>query len=223
MSDTARSTGGSGRASAGSAGSPSPRRLVVGVSGSSAPQLGYAFLQALQEIDEVETHLVLSRGAELSIKEEMGVDSREFEVLADVVHHVGDLGASISSGSFRTMGMVVVPCSMRTLAAIATGNSADLIARAADVCLKERRRLVLVTRETPLNLIHLRNMETVTLAGGTVLPPVPAFYHRPRTIDDLLRQTVGKVFDQFDIPHRLFDRWGEQVGPAEQAPAGNAG
>lgn len=196
------------------------RRLVVGVSGSSAPQLGFAFLQALHEIDEIETHLILSRGAELSIKEEMGVDSRQFEALADVVHSIGDLGASVSSGSFRTIGMVVVPCSMRTLSAIATGNSADLIGRAADVCLKERRRLVLVTRETPLNLIHLRNMETVTLAGGTILPPMPAFYHRPKSIDDLLRQTVGKVLDQFEIPHQLFDRWGEQRGAARPLAGG---
>lgn len=213
-------TGGAGGSAAGRQGRGRGRpasegerkRLVVGVSGSSAPQLGFAFLQALHRIDEVETHLVLSRGAQLSIKEEMGVDPRQFEVLADVVHHIDDLGAPVSSGSFQTAGMVVVPCSMRTLAAIATGNSADLIARAADVCLKERRRLVLVTRETPLNLIHLRNMETVTLAGGTILPPMPAFYHRPKTIDDLLNQTVGKVLDQFGVRHDLFDRWGEDAG-----------
>jgi polyprenyl P-hydroxybenzoate/phenylacrylic acid decarboxylase-like protein len=184
-------------------------RLVVAVTGSSAPQLGLAFLQAVHGIDSVESHLILSRGAELSIKQEMNVDPAQFRALADVSHDPSDLAAPVSSGSFKTMGMVVIPCSMRTLAAVATGNSADLVARAADVCLKERRRLVLVTRETPLNLIHLRNMETVTLAGGTILPPVPAFYHRPRTIDDLLRQTVGKALDQFDIEHDLYQRWGE--------------
>ena len=130
-----------------------------------------------------------------------------FTDLADVVYEPGDLAAAISSGSYQTMGMVIMPCSMRTLAAIATGNTSDLLIRAADVCLKERRRLVVVPRETPLNLIHLRNMETLTLAGGIILPPMPAFYHRPRTIEDLLNQTVGKVFDQFGIEHRLFERW----------------
>jgi len=182
-------------------------RLVVGVTGSSAPQLAYTFLQALQGREDVETHLVLSRGAELSIKLELGLAAGDFEQLADVVHDAGNLGAAISSGSFKTLGMVVIPCSMKTLASIATGVSGDLVSRAADVCLKERRRLVLVTRETPLNLIHIRNMETVTLAGATVLPPVPAFYHRPETIDDLLKHTAGKVLDQFGIEHDLYERW----------------
>lgn len=183
------------------------RRLIVGVSGSSAPQLAYVLLHALSEREDVQTHLVLSRGAELSIKLEMGLAASDFEVLADVTHDVDNLAAPISSGSFTTSGMVIVPCSMKTLAAVASGVSGDLVARAADVCLKERRRLVLVTRETPLNLIHIKNMETATLAGATVLPPVPAFYHRPRTIDDLLRHTAGKVLDQFGIEHTLFERW----------------
>jgi polyprenyl P-hydroxybenzoate/phenylacrylic acid decarboxylase-like protein len=182
-------------------------RLIVGVSGSSAPQLGFALLQTLQKIEYIECHLVISNGARQSIMAEMGVDHSEFEALADVVHAPSDLAASISSGSFLTRGMVVMPCSMRTLSAIATGNSSDLISRAADVCLKERRRLVLVTRETPLNLIHIRNMETATLAGATILPPVPAYYHRPKSIEDLLNQTVGKVLDQFAIEHDLFERW----------------
>jgi polyprenyl P-hydroxybenzoate/phenylacrylic acid decarboxylase-like protein len=183
------------------------QRLIVGVSGSSAPQLAFTLLQALHDLSDVETHLVLTRGAELSIKLEMGMSAGEFEALADVVHDSGNLAAPISSGSFRTDGMVVMPCSMKTLAAIASGYSADLVARAADVCLKERRRLVLVPRETPLNLVHIRNMETVTLAGATVLPPVPAFYHRPGTIEDLLKQTAGKVLDQFGIEHGLYERW----------------
>ena len=182
-------------------------RLIVGVSGSSAPQLAYTLLQALRDLGTVETHLVLTRGAELSVKLEMGLAAGDFEELADVVHDAGNLAAPISSGSFRTLGMVVMPCSMKTLASIASGVSSDLVARAADVCLKERRRLVLVPRETPLNLVHIRNMETVTLAGATVLPPMPAFYHKPRTIEDLLKQTAGKVLDQFGIEHALFERW----------------
>lgn len=185
------------------------RRLIVAITGSSAPHLGFVLLKVLQAIDSVESHLIISRGAELSIKHEMSIDPAQFRLLADVTHDPSDLGAPVSSGSFKTMGMVVIPCSMRTLSAIATGNTTDLISRAADVCLKERRRLVLVTRETPLNLIHIRNMETVTLAGGTILPPVPAFYHEPRTIEDLLSQTAGKALDQFDIPHDLYRRWGE--------------
>jgi len=187
---------------------PERPRLIVGMSGSSAPHLGVALLELLRQIGTVETHLVMSRGAELSISIEMDRDPAGVAALADVVHAVDDLAAPVSSGSFLTMGMVVIPCSMRTLAAIATGNTTELLSRAADVCLKERRRLVLVTRETPLNLIHIRNMETVTLAGATVLPPVPAFYHRPRSIDDLLRHTAGKALDQFGIEHKAFTRWG---------------
>jgi polyprenyl P-hydroxybenzoate/phenylacrylic acid decarboxylase-like protein len=165
-------------------------------------------LRALRETPDLETHLVMSRGAARSIAAEMGDGAEaEFTALADVTYEPGNLAAAISSGSFRTDGMAVVPCSMRTLAAVATGNTGDLLTRAADVCLKERRRLVLVTRETPLNLIHIRNMETVTLAGGIIMPPVPAFYHRPETIDDLLRQTAGKVLDLLGVEHGLFRRW----------------
>lgn len=183
------------------------QRLIVGVSGSSAPQLAYALLTELAQHQDIETHLVLTKGARMCISLEMGVEVKAFEDLAAVVHAPGNLAASISSGSFQTLGMVVMPCSMKTLASIAHGYSADLVSRAADVCLKERRRLVLVTRETPLNLIHIRNMEAVTLAGATVLPPAPAFYHQPKTIDDLLAQTAGKVLDQFGIEHKLFERW----------------
>jgi polyprenyl P-hydroxybenzoate/phenylacrylic acid decarboxylase-like protein len=182
-------------------------RLVVGVTGSSAPQLGLALLRLLATVDDVEVHLVVSRGAEQTIELELGQTKADFEALADVVYDSDDMAAAISSGSFLTAGMVVMPCSMKTLAAVATGLSVDLISRAADVTLKERRRLVLVTRETPLNLIHIRNMEAVTLAGATVLPPNPAFYHRPSTIDDLLRHTAGKVLDQFGIEHDAFKRW----------------
>ena len=177
------------------------------MSGSSAPQLGVTFLQAARALGTFETHFVLSRGARRSIELEMGIDPVEVEKLADVVYDAADLGASISSGSFPVLGMVVIPCSMRTLAAVASGNSDNLVTRAADVTLKERRRLVLVTRETPLSYIHIKNMETVTLAGATVLPPMPAFYHRPSSIDDLLLHVSGKVLDQFGIEHDLYLRW----------------
>jgi polyprenyl P-hydroxybenzoate/phenylacrylic acid decarboxylase-like protein len=184
-----------------------PHRLVVGISGSSSPQLADMFLRCTEAIPGFETHLVISVGARLSIELEMGIEPAELEKRADHVYDPRNMGAAISSGSFKTMGMVVIPCSMRTLSAIATGNSDNLVCRAADVTLKERRPLVLVTRETPLNLIHIKNMEAVTLAGATVLPPVPAFYHRPKSIDDLLKQTCGKVLDQFGIQHDLFRRW----------------
>lgn len=182
-------------------------RLVVGISGSSAPQLGVTLLRLARELSELETHVVLSDGARRSIELELGMDPSEVEALGDVVYATRDLGAAISSGSFLTAGMVVIPCSMRTLAAIATGNSDNLLTRAADVTLKERRRLVLVTRETPLNLIHIRNMETMTLAGATVLPPVLAFYHQPRSVESLLHHICGKVLDQFGITHDFFPRW----------------
>jgi polyprenyl P-hydroxybenzoate/phenylacrylic acid decarboxylase-like protein len=174
-------------------------RLIVGVSGTQAPGLSLVLLRALQRVPGTETHLVVARSAAGS--------EQDFAKLADVTYSPDDLGAAISSGSFRTAGMVVAPCSMRTLAAIATGNTADLVTRAADVCLKERRRLVLVPDESPWNLISIRNMETVTLAGGMILPPVPAFYHQPKTTEDLLRHTAGKILDQFGIEHDLFARW----------------
>ncbi len=184
-----------------------PRRLVVGISGSSAPQYGIGVLRALQTDTSVETHLVISPNARRTIELETELSVDDVAALADVVHDDGDLAASISSGSFQTIGMVIAPCSMRTLAAIAHGITDTLVTRAADVTLKERRRMVLVTRETPLNLVHLRNMVAVTEAGAIVLPPTPGFYHRPRTIDDLVNQTVGKILDQFGIEHDLFRRW----------------
>lgn len=179
-------------------------RLIVGVSGAQAPGLGLAVLRALQTVPGTESHLVVDRA---TLDARQGLTGEDFAKLADVTYSPGDLGAAISSGSFRTAGMVIAPCSMRTVAAIATGNTADLVTRAADVCLKERRRLVLVPDETPWNLISIRNMEIITLAGGTILPPVPAFYHQPKTTDDLLRHTAGKILDQFGLEHDLFTRW----------------
>jgi polyprenyl P-hydroxybenzoate/phenylacrylic acid decarboxylase-like protein len=182
-------------------------RLVVGISGSSAPQYGIALLRAVRELGAFETHLILSEGARKTVELEAGMAAADVQALADVSYDPRDLGAAVSSGSFRTVGMVVAPTSMKTLAAIASGLSADLLARAADVVLKERRRLVLVPRETPLSLIHLRNMVAATEAGAIILPPVPAFYHRPATIDDLITHTVGKILDQFGAEHRLYRRW----------------
>ncbi len=184
-------------------------RLVVGISGSSAPVYGIALLRAVRDLGAFETHLVLSEGARETVRLEARMDASEVESLADVVHDPRDMAGPVSSGWFRTAGMVVIPCSMKTLAAVATGYAADLLSRAADVTLKERRRLVLVPRETPLGLSHLRNMVAVTEAGAVVLPPVPAFYHDPRTIEDLVAHTVGKVLDQFGVEHDLYRRWGE--------------
>lgn len=182
-------------------------RLIVGIAGSSGPQFGVRLLQVLRELDTVEVHLVMSGGSARSLELEMDLTVSEVESLADVVYQQSDLAAAISSGSFLTIGMVIAPCSMRTLGALASGVTGDLVSRAGDVCLKERRRLVVVPRETPLNLIHVRNMETLLLAGATILPPVPAFYHRPKTIEDIVDQTVGKILDQFSITHELFQRW----------------
>ena len=192
-------------------------RLVVGVSGSSAPHYGVKLLEALSELGTVETHLIISAQARDNIKHDMAGDADAVVALADEVYDARDFAAPVSSGSFVTMGMVIVPCSMNTLAAVANGLTPNLIARAADVTLKERRRLVLVPRETPLSLVHLRNMVAVTEAGATVLPPMPAFYHEPATIDDLIAQTVGKVLDQFGISHELFARWGGDGEPGGAA------
>ncbi len=186
---------------------PPPRRLIVGLTGSSGPQLGVRLLEVLRDRQDIETHLILSAGSAESLRLEMDRTPDSVAKLADTCYDVHDLAAAVSSGSFVTTGMVIMPCSMRTLGAIAAGITGDLISRAADVCLKERRPLVLVPRETPLNLIHLRNMETLILAGATILPPVPAFYHRPATITDLVDHIVGKVLDQLGIEHDLFRRW----------------
>lgn len=184
------------------------QRLVVAITGASGAVYGVRVLQALAALDGWETHLVCSPSGLLTAHHELGLQRPQIEAMASVVHNVRDIGATIASGSFRCDGMVVAPCSMRTLAAIANGLADNLVTRAADVMLKERRRLVLLARETPFHLVHLRNMTTVTEMGAIVLPPVPAFYTHPQSVDDIVNHTVGRVLDLFDVPHDgLVTRW----------------
>lgn len=185
-----------------------PRRLVVAVTGASGAAYGVRLLQAMQAAPEWETNLICSPSGWLTVHHELGMQRPQLEALADVVHNVRDIGAAVASGSFRCDGMVIAPCSMRTLAAVATGVADNLITRTADVMLKERRRLVLLARETPLHLVHLRNMTTVTEMGAIVMPPMPAFYTHPQSVDDIVNHTVGRVLDLFDVPHTgLVSRW----------------
>ncbi len=185
------------------------RRLVVGLSGATGAIYGIRLLEVLQAVPEVETHVVITTAAKQTILQETEFTQRQVEELATVVYPLNDIGAAVSSGSFKTIGMAVIPCSMKTLAGIAQSFSDNLLLRAADVVLKERRRLVLVARETPLHLGHLRLMVHVAEMGGIIVPPVPAFYHRPKTLDDVINQTVNRVLDLFDIEleHDLFERW----------------
>jgi polyprenyl P-hydroxybenzoate/phenylacrylic acid decarboxylase-like protein len=183
------------------------RRLIVAMTGATGSIYGLRILERLRAMGGWETHLVVSDAGMLNAWQEYKLARKDITKLADVVHNVRDVGASISSGSFITAGMVIAPCSMKTLAAVANGFSDNLISRAADVILKERRRLVLITREAPLNLAHIRNMEAVTEMGGVIFPPVPAFYSRAKTIDDLVNHTVGRVLDLFDVEHESIKRW----------------
>lgn len=188
--------------------SPKARqRLIVGMTGATGSIYGLRILEALRRKGGWETHLVVSDAGMLNAWQEYRLARKDIAKLADVVHNVRDVGASISSGSFVTAGMVIAPCSMKTLAAVAHGFSDNLISRAADVVLKERRRLVLITREAPLNLAHIRNMEAVTLMGGVIFPPVPAFYSQAKTIDDLVNHTVGRVLDLFGVDFGSMKRW----------------
>lgn len=190
---------------------PSTRRLIVGISGASGIAYGIRLLTVLRTL-EVETHLVVSPPGQMTRDYETDVSASELVKLATISYKPTDFGAAISSGSFNTMGMVVAPCSTRTLSEIAYGNGSTLLGRAADVCLKERRRLVLVVRETPLSLVHLRAMVAATEAGAIVAPPVPALYPRPETIDQMVDHTVGRVLDLFGIYNNLAYRWGEAYG-----------
>lgn len=190
-----------------------PRRLVVGISGASGAIYGVRMLQALQG-SGIETHLVVTEAARMTIKSETGLSLASVEALATEVHSNRNVGAAISSGSFRTLGMIVAPCSIRTLSEIATGVTSGLLARAADVCLKERRRVVLLVRETPLHAGHLRSMLQATENGAIVMPPVPAFYAQPRTLQEAVDHTVGRALDLLDIDTDLVRRWSGLGGGA---------
>jgi 4-hydroxy-3-polyprenylbenzoate decarboxylase len=186
---------------------PRPRRIVVAITGATGAVYGVRLLEQLRAIPGVETHLVMSDAASLTLHQETGLQRRDLEALAHVTHKNREIGASIASGSFRTDGMVIAPCSMKTLAAVAHGFSDNLIARAADVILKERRRLVLMVRETPFNLAHLRNMTAVTEMGGIVFPPLPSFYNKPDSIAEMVDHTVSRVIDLLGIDNDLAPRW----------------
>jgi 4-hydroxy-3-polyprenylbenzoate decarboxylase len=185
------------------------RRLIVALTGASGVIYGVRALQVLRQLPDVETHLVMTPSAVRTLLEETDHTADEVRDLADKVYSHRDIGAAISSGSFRVEGMLVAPCSIKTLSGIANCYNDELVVRAADVCLKERRRVVLLLRETPLHAGHISLMDQATRAGAIVMPPVPAFYHRPKTIDDIVNQTVGRALDLFDIDARIVKRWRE--------------
>ena len=199
------------------------KRLVVGISGASGVVYGIRLLEILRNLT-VESHLVMSKSAELTLAYETDRKLAEVKALADVCHAVGDMGAAISSGSFQTLGMVVAPCSVRSLAEIASGVTSSLLTRAADVTLKERRRLVLMVRETPLHSGHLRNMLTLSDMGAVIAPPVPAFYAQPRSLEDLVDQSIGRVLDLFGLESGRVQRWGGMDAEGKAQPrAGKRG
>lgn len=186
---------------------PSKKRLIVAITGATGALYGVRLLQVLKAMPAVETHLMISEAGVLNVHQELDMSRKDVEAFADVVHNTRDVGATIASGSFTSDGMIVAPCSMRTLAAVAHGLSDNLITRAADVVLKERRRLVLMVRETPFNLAHLRNMTSVTEMGGIIYPPLPALYHRPETIAEMVDHTLARVLDLFSVTHDIAPRW----------------
>ncbi|WP_394044097.1 UbiX family flavin prenyltransferase [Roseixanthobacter liquoris] len=201
---------------------PAPRRrMIVGISGATGIVYALRILEALRLLD-IKTHLVMSKPGERTLAHETGLKVRDVRAMADFSYSDADIGAAIASGSFRTMGMIVAPCSVRSLSAIATGNTDGLLTRAADVCLKERRRTVLMFRETPLHAGHIRAMAQATESGAILFPPVPAFYDRPASLDEMVNHTVGRVLDLYDLDAGLFHRWGGQAeaGPRADAHAG---
>jgi len=193
------------------------KRFIVGITGATGAVYGVQILRSLREVEGWESHVILSDAGALNLWHELKMKRKELEKLADVAYHPKDIAATISSGSFLTEGMVIAPCSMKTLAAVAHAHADDLLSRAADVVLKERRRLVLVPRETPLNLAHLRNMAAATEMGAVVFPPVPAFYARPKTIEDLVAHSVARVLDLFGVHTAKLKRWqGLKGTPADR-------
>jgi 4-hydroxy-3-polyprenylbenzoate decarboxylase len=190
------------------------KRIIVGLTGAAGSIYGVRTLQELQKIEDIETHLIVSRAGLLNVATELDMRRSELEALADVVHSDRDIGATIASGSFQTDGMIVAPCSMKTLAAVATGVTDNLVSRAADVVLKERRRLVLMARETPLTLVHLRNMMTVTEMGGIIFPPMPSFYAKLESLEAMVDQSIGRVLDLFGVDAGLVRRWEGVKEPA---------
>jgi len=194
------------------------KRLIVAITGATGAVYGLGILKQLRAIDGWESHLILSEAGVLNAHQELGLKRKDIEKLADVVYNPRDIGATIASGSFLTHGMVIAPCSMKSLSGIAHAYSDNLVTRAADVILKERRRLVLITREAPLNLAHLRNMVAVTEMGGIVFPPVPAFYSKVKDINGMVNHTVGRVLDLFDVQHDSIARW-QGMRPAKTAKA----
>jgi flavin prenyltransferase len=192
-----------------------PRRLLVAITGASGAVYGWRLLQVLAAVPSVELHAVVSDAGWLTLQHELGLQAHDLRPLVHTLHDANQVGAGPASGSFRCAGMVIAPCSMRSLAAVAHGLSDSLITRAADVMLKERRRLVLMTRESPLHLGHLRNMCTVTEMGAIVCPPMPAFYLRPQSVDDIVNASVARVLDLLEVPHTLSERWqGLEAAPA---------
>jgi 4-hydroxy-3-polyprenylbenzoate decarboxylase len=183
------------------------KRLIVAITGASGARYGVRLLELLRATEGIETHLMISDAAVLTLHHELDVKRKDIEALAHHVHSVRDIGACVASGSFRADGMVIAPCSMKTLAAVAHGMCDNLITRAADVTLKERRRLVLLVRETPFNLAHLRNMTAVTEMGGIIFPPLPALYQRPQTIDEMIDHTVGRVMEMLGLEQSLAPEW----------------
>ena len=188
---------------------PGKRRVVVGISGASGSAYGIRLLEILHATPDVETHLVVSRSARQTMQLETSVSIEQVEALADVVHSSVDIGASISSGSFRVHAMVIAPCSIKTMSNLAWGNTGELLARAADVALKERRQLILVPREAPYSSIHLENMLKLSNLGVTILPASPGFYHQPQTLDDLVDFVVARILNCLNIPQDMLPRWGE--------------